>query len=88
MIAVISRSRAMFTDPLNLIDQTIDNLETLTVLFEDEADERTHRASDYSLNMQRCRDAQRAIAMLLPKLRAARLTQLPQVHGQICFNCD
>lgn len=78
----------MFTDPLMLIDQTIDNLETLTVLFEDEFDTRTSRAPDYSIDVQRCRDAQRAIAMLLPKLRAARLTQLPQAHGQICFNCD
>jgi hypothetical protein len=78
----------MFTDPLTLIDQTIDNLETLTALFEDESDERTRRAPDYTVSVQRCRDAQRAIAMLLPKLRAARLTQLPQAHGQICFHCD
>ena len=50
----------MFTDPVALIDQTIDNLETLSVLFEDETDARTHRPSDLTLEAKRCLDAQRA----------------------------
>ena len=82
----------MFTDPLALIDQTIDNLETLSVLFEDEVDERTHRASDLSLDALRCRDAQRAIVLLLPKLRAARASQVSLQFShrgpQLCLNCD
>jgi hypothetical protein len=78
----------MFTDPLTLIDQTIENLETLTALFEDESDARTQRPSELTARVQRCRDAQRAIAFLLPKLRAARATQMPQVRSRICINCD
>lgn len=78
----------MFTDPVALIDQTIDNLETLSALFEDEVDERTHRLSDLTPNRQRCRDAQRAIAMLLPKLRAARASQIPQSQQRLCLHCD
>ncbi|HKE94137.1 MAG TPA: hypothetical protein VKB34_07525 [Povalibacter sp.] len=78
----------MFTDPLALIDQTIDNLETLVTLFEDENDPRTVRSAELTGRAQRCRDAQRAIAFLLPKLRAARVTQLPRTYSGICLNCD
>jgi hypothetical protein len=78
----------MFTDPVTLIDQTIENLQTLSVLFEDEVDERTNRITDLTPSRQRCRDAQRAIALLLPKLRAARASQVPQSQQRMCFNCD
>ena len=78
----------MFTDPVTLIDQTIDNLQTLTALFEDEVDARTHRAADLTLNSQRCKEAQRAIALLLPKLRAARASQIPQSQQRLCLHCD
>ncbi|HEY6643134.1 hypothetical protein [Povalibacter sp.] len=78
----------MLTDPVTLIDQTIDNLETLSVLFEDEVDERTTRLTDLNPSRQRCRDAQRAIAMLLPKLRAARASQIPQAQQRLCLHCD
>lgn len=78
----------MFTDPVTLIDQTIDNLETLSVLFEDELDERTHRPAELTLGAQRCRDAQRAIVLLLPRLRAARAMQLSQAQPRYCVNCD
>lgn len=78
----------MFIDPLTLIDQTIENLEALTALFEDETDARTVRSSELTLRTQRCREAQRAIAFLLPRLRAARITQVPQPQSRICLNCD
>lgn len=78
----------MFTDPVALIDQTIDNLETLSVLFEDEVDERTHRPADLTLEAKRCLDAQRAIVLLLPKLRAARAAQTAGYAPRICINCD
>lgn len=78
----------MFIDPLTLIDQTLENLEALTALFADEADARTMRSSELTARAQRCREAQRAIAFLLPKLRAARLTQLPTPSSRICLNCD
>lgn len=78
----------MFTDPLLLIDQTIDNLEMLSVLFEDETDERTHRPSELTLEALRYRDAQRAIALLLPKLRAARASQVSPAGPRVCVNCE
>lgn len=78
----------MFTDPVTLIDQTIDNLETLSVLFEDETDERTHRRSDLTLEARRCLDAQQAIVLLLPKLRAARVAQTARQAPRICIDCD
>jgi len=46
------------------------------------------RSSELTARAQRCRDAQRAIAFLLPKLRAARLTQLPAPPTRVCLNCD
>lgn len=83
----------MFTDPVVLIDQTIDNLEALAALFEDETDMRTRSfrevgSSELTLREQRCREAVRAIAFLLPKLRAARATQVPRMQSRICLNCD
>lgn len=78
----------MFTDPVVLIDQTIDNLETLTALFQDETDTRTNASSDLTARAQRCREAMRAIAFLLPKLRAARVTQIPARSPRFCINCD
>lgn len=78
----------MFTDPVALIDQTIDNLETLSVLFEDETDERTHVKAELTLEAKRCLDAQQAIVLLLPKLRAARAAQTVQNSPQVCIDCD
>ncbi|MFL6550058.1 MAG: hypothetical protein ACJ8OJ_15300 [Povalibacter sp.] len=78
----------MFTDPIVLIDQTLDNLEALSALFEDENDARTVRSSELTARAQRCRDAQRAIAFLLPKLRAARLTQMTNPQSRSCLTCD
>lgn len=78
----------MFTDPVVLIDQTIDNLETLSVLFEDETDQRTYRPADLTLEAKRCLDAQRAIVLLLPKLRAARAAQAAGNAPRICIGCD
>lgn len=78
----------MFTDPVVLIDQTIDNLEALSALFEDETDVRTNRSSELTARAQRCRDAQRAIAFLLPKLRAARVTQLASPQARVCLSCE
>jgi hypothetical protein len=81
----------MFVDPLSLIDETIDHLETLAELFADESDARMRHPAGITLEMRTCRDAQVAIDALLPKLRAARATQQPRYSpGQMpfCLNCD
>ena len=78
----------MFTDPVVLIDQTLDNLQALSAFFEDETDTRTVRSSELTLQAQRYRDAQRAIAFLIPKLRAARLTQMVHAQDRQRLTCD
>ena len=78
----------MFTDPLVLMDQTLENLETLSAFLEDESDARTLRSAELTARAQRCRDAQRAIAFLIPKLRAARLTQMAHPQMRSCLTCE
>lgn len=81
----------MFVDPLSLIDETIDHLETLAEMFADESDARVRRPQAITLEMRTSRDAQLAIDALLPKLRAARATQQPghsPAQMPFCLNCD
>lgn len=78
----------MFTDPCSLIDETLDHLETLSVLFADEVDERIRRASSNEPTAQICREVQSSIEALIPKLKAARFTQQPQRYPPMCLHCD
>lgn len=81
----------MFTDPVTLIDQTIENLYTLSAFFADETDERTHPAAELTLDSRRWRDAERAITWIIPKLQAARAAQLQVTAANqipMCLNCD
>lgn len=79
----------MFTDPVILIDETLDRLETLSVLFADEVDERVRRASTSEPSARLCRDVQSQIELLIPKLKAAKATQQPQLQPwSACINCD
>ena len=79
----------MLTDPVALIDQTLHNLEDLAELFADEFDERIH--ATVSEDGRVCREAYARIKALVPKLRAARATQLsPAQFGQrpLCIDCE
>ena len=79
----------MLTDPVTLIDQTIANLEDLAELFADEFDERIH--TTVTEDGRICKDAYTRIRALVPKLKAARITQLsPAQFGQrpLCIDCD
>jgi hypothetical protein len=78
----------MFTDPCRLIDETLDHLETLSVLFADEVDERVRHAGSNEPTAQLCREAQSSIAALIPKLKAAKVTQQPHRHSPLCIHCD
>jgi hypothetical protein len=81
----------MFIDPVVLIDQTIDNLESLNALFIDEVDERIRNPAMLSREARLCLDAHVAISALLPRLRAARASQEAQrssQRGSICLYCD
>jgi hypothetical protein len=81
----------MFTDAVTLMDQTIESLETLAVVFADEIDERMRGPGASPRNAFLYRTAHIKIAELLPALRAARITQQAQtaaLYRTQCVNCD
>ncbi len=81
----------MFTDPLTLFDQTIDNLETLAAVLADELDERMHSPEAERSGVTVYRAAHIKIGSLLPALRAARVAQeeLTRLSRRAhCMNCD
>lgn len=80
----------MYIDPLQLIDQTIDHLQTLAAHFEDESGTASAVAASLSPEARRCREALLTINVLIPKLRAARLAQ-PQLNTRqqrMCLSCE
>ena len=90
----------MFIDPLQLIDQTIDHLQTLAAHFEDETSLRPFdqgssnsvvgQAATLSPDAKRCKEALLTINVLIPKLRAARMAQprLNTRQQRMCLNCE
>ncbi len=85
-----SEATPMLRDPLTLIDQSIENLRTLVELFADEAGERLP-AAPMTPEARLCKEAALTIRVLLPKLQAARQTQvtasLPRAYRQ-CVHCE
>jgi hypothetical protein len=80
----------MFIDPLQLIDQTIDHLQTLAAHFEDETNEGLSSSAPLSPDARRCKEALLTITVLIPKLRAARMAQ-PQLNTRqqrMCLHCE
>ena len=80
----------MYIDPLQLIDQTIDQLQTLAAHFEDEANEGLSNRGPINPDARRCKEALMTINVLIPKLRAARLVQ-PQLNTRqqrMCLHCE
>lgn len=78
----------MLTDPCTLIDETLDHLETLSVLFADEVDERIRRAGTTEPTTRLCLEVQSGIEALIPKLKAAKVTQQSLHHPGVCLNCE
>lgn len=80
----------MFIDPRTLMNQTIDDLQTLAAYLEDEVDERTHDLEKLTPEGRRCKEALMTINVLLPKLRAVMLIDDRQVRATspVCVNCD
>jgi hypothetical protein len=80
----------MFIDPRTLMNQTIDDLQTLAAYLEDEVDERTHDQEKLTPEGRRCKEALMTINVLLPKLRAVMLIDEIQVRAKLpaCVNCD
>jgi len=78
----------MFIEPLQLIDQTIDQLQTLAAHFEDETSERIANAAPLTPEARRFKEALLTINVLIPKLRAAKLAQVMSKDGQWCARKD
>jgi len=80
----------MFIDPLQLIDQTIDQLQTLAAHFEDEMCEGVPNAQPLSPDARRCKEALMTINVLIPKLRAARMAtpNLNPRQQRMCLSCE
>ena len=85
----------MFIDPLQLIDETIDHLQTLAAHFEDETsplpnEQGPTSAKVLSPDAKRCKEALLTINVLIPKLRAARIAQprLNTRQHRMCLNCE
>lgn len=80
----------MRIDTLSLLDQTIENLKTLSNVFDEgiDADMPVMIGHEAKLREQ----ARSAIERLVPTLQAARITQIPQEarqqRGTYCINCD
>jgi len=80
----------MFIDPVQLIDETIDRLQTLAAHFEDETGAGLPAAAALSPEARRCKEALMTINVLIPKLRAARLAQPQLISRQqkMCLSCE
>ena len=80
----------MFHDTTTLIDEAVENLNLLAELFADEID--TLRKQDVQTPpLHRYREAYMTIAVLVPKLKAARELQQPApmiTRQPYCMNCD
>lgn len=78
----------MLTDTLSLLDQTIENLKTLSDVFDDPISNEMMFPSQEA----RLKEAARsAIERLVPTLQAARITQIPNEtrrHAPYCVDCD
>jgi hypothetical protein len=78
----------MFTDPMILIDETLQRLDLLSALFDDEVDERIRHAGEQEPSVRLCREVNAKINELIPKLRAAKVTQQPTYQTRVCLHCD
>jgi hypothetical protein len=78
----------MFTDPCQLIDQTIDDLQSLSAYLEDEAGGRLPDQTALTPEARMYKEALLTISVLIPKLRAARLSHEPMRYVRACNACD
>jgi len=71
-----------------LIDETLQRLDLLSALFDDEVDERIRHAGEQEPSVRLCREVNVKINELIPKLRAAKVTQQPTYQTRVCLHCD
>lgn len=81
----------MFTEPRELIGETIDKLETISAYFADEVGELARTAGKLPVEALAAKEALQTIKILIPKLRTAQgglATGSPQLQFRECLNCE
>jgi hypothetical protein len=82
----------MFTEPRELIADTIDKLETVAAYFADDIDELVRAPEQLSsVEALAAREALQTIKVLIPKLRTAQgrmAVSSPQLQFRECLHCE
>ncbi len=81
----------MFTDTVTLIDQAIENLQTISEVLADDLSDAGRKSGVLNRAARTAEETVAAIEALLPKLQAARVTQQQDCgisHRPYCINCD
>lgn len=81
----------MFTEPRQLIGETIDKLETVSAYFADEIQEQVGTAGQLPVQALAAKEALQTIKVLIPKLRSAQGTldeSSTQLQFLECLHCE
>lgn len=81
----------MFTEPRQLIGETIDKLETISTYFSDEIEELHAISGKLPVEVLAAREALQTIKILIPKLRTAQgnlAAGSPQMPIRECLICE
>lgn len=82
----------MFTEPRQLIEETIDKLETISAYFTDEVDDQqTTAIGKLPVEALAAKEALQTIKILIPKLRTAQgnlSAGSPQMAIRECLTCE
>lgn len=81
----------MFIEPHQIIDDTIERLETLSGYLADEVENRTAASQQLSPEARACKEALQTIRILIPKLHQARSVQIrnrAQMQFRECAHCE
>jgi hypothetical protein len=80
----------VLASPLSVINDTLDQLHTLSQFLLDEVDERVITSHQLTTERRLCKEALQTIKVLIPKLEAVRSTNVVVAidHSRTCFSCD
>jgi hypothetical protein len=80
----------MFTSPLSVINQTLDQLQALRELLSDEFDPCVINHAALSDEQRLCKETVQTISVLVPKLEAVRRTSVVGAndYSRACLACD
>jgi hypothetical protein len=81
----------MFTEPCQLIVETIDKLETVSAYFADEIEEQVRTTGQLPVEALAAKEALQTIRILIPKLRTAQgslAAGSAQLQFSECLHCE